>query len=139
MEPATSLQVQCQDLTGGTALKDDPETSGLDLSATSYVALVLSELTIGIGLALALQLAFAALLTVGRAVDLQAGYAFALIADPTNRSQMPLIGTLFAYAAAAIFFTTDGPTELLAILSLSIEKVPLGAALSGDSVAVLTA
>ena len=106
------------------------ETSGVDLSAMSYVALFLSELTIGIGLALALQLAFAALLTVGRAVDLQAGYAFALIADPTSRSQMPLIGTIFAYAAAAIFFTTSGPGDLLAILSLSVEKVPLGAALT---------
>ena len=115
------------------------ETSGVDLSAMSYVALFLSELTIGIGLALALQLAFAALLTVGRAVDLQAGYAFALIADPTSRSQMPLIGTIFAYAAAAIFFTTSGPGDLLAILSLSVEKVPLGAALSSDSLAVLTA
>lgn len=115
------------------------ETTAVDPGATGYIAMFLSELTIGIGLALALQLAFAALLTVGRAVDLQAGYAFALIADPTNRSQMPLVGMIFAYAAAAVFFTSSGPADLLGILSLSVERVPLGAGLGSDAVTVLTA
>lgn len=101
---------------------------GLFLTATA-------ELLMGIALALTLQIAFAALLTAGRAIDIQAGFGLAVLIDPTTRSQMPLVGTLFAYAAGAIFFATGGPADLLAIWAESVARVPLGAAvLGGDSV-----
>jgi flagellar biosynthetic protein FliR len=95
------------------------------------------ELFLGISLALALQLAFAALLTVGRAIDIQAGFGLAVLADPTSRSQLPLVGTFFAYAAAAVFFATDGPADLLAISAASVAQVPLGGAGLGDNLAVM--
>ena len=90
------------------------------------VIAVISELFAGMTLALCLQLAFGAILTMGRALDFQAGFGLALLADPTLRTQMPLIGTLLAYAAAAIFFLTSGPADLLAIWAMSFERVPLG-------------
>ena len=99
----------------------------------------LSELLLGIALALALQLAFAALLTAGRTIDIQAGFGFAMIADPTTRAQMPLVGTLFAYAAGAMFFATNGPVDLLAILSVSLTQAPLGEAGLGGDPALLAA
>ncbi|WP_448661540.1 flagellar biosynthetic protein FliR [Sphingomonas sp. CJ20] len=96
-------------------------------------AVVLGELFLGISLALALQLAFAALLTAGRTIDIQAGFGLAVLVDPTTRAQMPLAGTLFAYAGAAVFFALGGPEDLLAVWAASIAKVPLGAArLDGD-------
>lgn len=94
---------------------------------------VAGELFLGISLALALQLAFAALLTAGRMIDIQAGFGLAVLVDPTTRSQMPLVGTVFAYAAAAVFFSIGGPRDLLAIWAASIAKVPLGtASITGD-------
>lgn len=106
---------------------------GLFITATA-------ELLMGVALALTLQMAFAALLTAGRAIDIQAGFGLAMLIDPTTRAQMPLVGTLFAYAAAAIFFATDGPADLLAIWAASVAQVPLGAAVaSGDAVAALIA
>lgn len=91
------------------------------------------ELFLGVSLALALQLAFAALLTAGRTLDIQAGFGLAVLVDPTTRTQMPLAGTLFAYAGAAIFFSIEGPQNLLALWAASVEKVPLGtASFSGD-------
>jgi flagellar biosynthetic protein FliR len=113
------------------------QTTAIDFAESGYLALFAGELTMGIGLALVLQLAFAALLTVGRTIDLQAGYAFAMIADPSSRTQMPLIGMIFAYAAAAIFFATSGPADLLAIWSVSFDKAPLGVAMSSDALSVL--
>jgi flagellar biosynthetic protein FliR len=85
-----------------------------------------TELLLGIVLAIALQLAYAAILTAGRVIDFQVGFGLALIADPTLRTQMPLTGTLFAYAAGAIFFTTSGPSDLLAIWAQSAERFPIG-------------
>lgn len=99
-----------------------------DAWKASLPALVAGELFLGITLALALQLAFAALLTAGRVLDIQAGFGLAALVDPATRAPMPLAGTVLAYAAGALFFATGGPHDLLAIWAASIERVPLGAA-----------
>lgn len=98
-----------------------------------------SELLIGIALALALQLAFAAIHTVGRLIDLQAGFAFATLVDPASRAQLPLIGMVFAYLAGALFFTTGGPTDMVAIWASSLEVAPVGTGLTGDALPTLLA
>ena len=109
------------------------QTWQADFRRDGIGAAVASELLLGIGLSLSLQFAFAALLTVGRALDIQAGFGLAALVDPTTKNQLPLAGTVFAYAAAAIFFTGDGPANLLAIWAASVQAVPLGAsALGGD-------
>lgn len=98
-----------------------------------------SELMIGIAMALALQLAFAMIAVAGRALDIQAGFGLAFLIDPTTRAQMPLIGALFTYAAAAVFFTTGGPDEVLAVLGASFTALPLGSALSAGALPNLLA
>ena len=113
------------------------QTAGMLEGRPSLLGAALAELLIGIALALALQLAFAAILTVGRLVDLQAGFAFAMLADPTNRSQLPLVGMILAYCAGALFFLSDGPASLLAIWSASVEHLPLGGSLEPEAVAKL--
>lgn len=105
----------------------------------NIVASVLLELFLGITLALTLQLAFAALLVAGRLLDYQAGFGLSLLADPTLKTQMPLIGTLLAYAAGALFFASNGAADLLAICSYSLTVAPVGAyAPSGDLSALLS-
>jgi flagellar biosynthetic protein FliR len=104
---------------------------------SSLIATGAAELFLGISLALALQLAFAALLTAGRAIDIQAGYGLGALVDPTSKAQMPLIGTLFVYAGAIIFFTTNGPANLVAIWAVSVAEVPLGSAGLSDGLGVI--
>lgn len=91
------------------------------------IAPALAELLLGMALAVSLQLAFAAIQVAGRMLDIQVGFALAQIADPTLRTQMPLVGAFFAYAAAAVFFASDGPADLLAIWAQSLAAMPLGA------------
>lgn len=98
----------------------------------------IGELLLGVALALSLQLAFGALMTAGRAIDVQAGFGMAMLVDPTTRSQLPLVGTIFAYAAGAVFFATEGPADLLAIWSESLDRVPLGSAAIGGDISILT-
>ncbi|HKC03545.1 MAG TPA: flagellar biosynthetic protein FliR [Sphingomicrobium sp.] len=135
--PATVRLLLCLALSAWMMSGHPAQTTAIDLERIGYLSVAASELVIGMALALALQLAYAALLTVGRAVDLQAGYAFAMLADPSTRVQTPLIGMLFAYAAAAIFFATNGPADLLAVWSISLDHVPLGAAIGGDALQIL--
>lgn len=113
------------------------QTSDVMRASPGLLAAVVAELTIGIAMSLTLQMAFAAILTVGRLIDLQAGFAFALLADPTTKAQLPLVGMIFAYCTGALFFMTNGPASLLAIWATSVEHLPLGAALGSDAVPVL--
>ncbi|PSJ42191.1 flagellar biosynthetic protein FliR [Allosphingosinicella deserti] len=108
------------------------QAARLDVSAGGLLVLAAAELLTGLALSLSLMLAFAALQTAGRAVDIQAGFGLATLVDPTTRAQMPLVGTLFAYAAGVIFFATGGPADLLALWSASLDQLPLGGAFRGD-------
>jgi len=108
-------------------LANPDQTYQRGLSEAQLIPAVISELFLGMVLSIALQFAFAALLTAGRAIDIQVGFGLAQVADPTLRQQLPLVGTLFSYAAAAIFFTTTGPADLLAIWSHSLNEIPMGA------------
>ena len=95
-----------------------------DYRAHGLVLTMLGELFLGIALSLSLQLAFAALLTAGRAIDIQAGFGLAVLVDPATQSQLPLVGTLFAYAAGAIFFATGGPAERTFATLVGLELRP---------------
>lgn len=108
-----------------------------DVFDEGLFSVVLGELIIGITTMLTLQWAFAAILTAGRAIDIQAGYGLALLIDPATRAQMPLNGTVFAYAAAAVFFAIGGPFEMLGIWVGSLETLPLGASYLEPNMPVL--
>lgn len=109
------------------------------LAGHSFVGLMAGELAIGVSIALALQLAFGAILWVGGVLDFQAGYGLATLADPTTREELPLAGTVLAYAAAALFFTTGGPYDLLALWVASIETLPVGYGMLTPDMATLGA
>lgn len=96
------------------------------------------ELMIGAIFALAFQVMFAGLYLAGRTVDIQAGFGLAMLIDPTTRGQTPLVGTLLAYAAGAVFFAMNGHVELLRLLRASVEAVPLGAGQAPASLRPLT-
>lgn len=96
------------------------------LAGASMVGIFFGEVAIGLSIALALQLAFAAILWAGRVLDIQAGFGLALLTDPTTQNNQPLVGTVLAYAAGVIFMTSGGLYDLLAVWVASVEALPLG-------------
>ena len=111
----------------------------IDLAPGPLLVSAVRELLLGTIFVLAFQLAFAALYVAGRTIDIQAGFGLALLIDPTSRSQTPLVGTLFAYAAGLIFFAADGHLQLIRLFAASLEAVPLGTARLPETVAPLAA
>lgn len=99
-----------------------------DLSATTLVIGGARELMLGLIPVLVLNLMFAALYVAGRTLDIQSGFGLALLIDPATRGQTPLVGTLLAYLAGAMFFAMNGHHEMLRFFAASLEVVPLGAA-----------
>lgn len=110
-------------LAAATRTPDQP----ISLEMGALIAAGAHELLLGILFLIAFQIAFAALYLAGRTIDIQAGLGLAVLVDPTTRTQTPLVGTLFAYCAGAVFFSVDGHLDLLRVLSASIEAIPVGA------------
>jgi flagellar biosynthetic protein FliR len=105
----------------------DPASTRLDdLEPGRLIAAGAGELMLGGIFVLAFQLMFAAIYVAGRTLDIQAGYGLALVIDPSSQAQTPMIGTLIAYGAAAVFFAMNGHAEVLGILRASLEAVPIG-------------
>ena len=99
-----------------------------DFGLAHLVIVAAKELMVGSIFVLAFQLTFGALYLAGRTVDIQAGYGLATLIDPTSQAQSPLVGSMLAYAAGAVFFAMDGHVSLLKLLAVSLEAIPLGAA-----------
>ena len=110
-----------------------------DLSPGVLTLTAARELLLGSMVVLAFQLPFAALYLAGRTIDIQAGLGLAVLIDPTTRTQSPVVGTLFAYAAAMVFFGLNGHQDLLRMLGASLDAVPLGRGEILPSLAPLTA
>lgn len=108
-----------------------------NLTVGRATVLAVRELFLGAVFALSFQLAFGALQTAGRTIDIQAGYGLAMLIDPSTQAQTPLIGALFTYAAGAVFFAIGGHAELLRLLAGSLDAVPLGQARPPASLAPL--
>lgn len=118
----------------------NPVTTALpDTGLGPLLAAGAREFGLGLVVVLAFQLVFGALEVAGRTIDIQAGYGLALLIDPASQSQVPLVGTLFAYAAAAVFFSLNGHIELLRFFSASLDTIPLGSWTMPHSIARLTA
>lgn len=120
------------------ALLDLARRGEADTGSSHFVLAAMGELSLGIAMALALQLAFAMIAVVGRALDVQSGFGLAFLIDPTTRAHTPLIGALFGYAAAAVFFATNGPQDVLGALAASLDAVPLGQAFQTPDIGMLT-
>jgi flagellar biosynthesis protein FliR len=117
-----------------------PETAVLAASNLPAVAEAAArELGLGLVLVLAFQIAFGALYVAGRTVDIQAGYGLASLIDPTSQSQLPFVGTLFAYAAGAVFFAFDGHIALLRLFAASVDIIPIGSWAMPHSIERMTA
>lgn len=102
--------------------------TGGDVSAGWLLAAAARELFVGLVFVTGLQLMFGALYLAGRTVDVQAGFGLATLIDPTSKAATPLIGSILAYAAGAIFFAMDGHLDLLRLLAATVDAVPLGTA-----------
>jgi flagellar biosynthetic protein FliR len=98
----------------------------LDLSLAGLTSTALRELFIGAVFVAGFQIAYAGLYFAGRTIDIQAGLGLAGVIDPTTRAQTPLVGTVFALAAALVFFGLRGDLALLRLFATSLDVMPLG-------------
>lgn len=88
----------------------------------------LSELALGLTMALGILLAFAAFSVAGEIIGLQMSFGMGQVVDPASGASSPIIGVAFSQLAVVGFFLVDGHHALLRGLAFSLERFPPGRA-----------
>jgi flagellar biosynthetic protein FliR len=101
------------------------------LGGIALLKLVSSELVLGLAFAFGLQTAMAALLTFGRVVDMQVGFGAAGILDPNTGSSESVVGMMFLMLASVLVFSTYLHHDLVSLLVVSYQIIPIGQSLFG--------
>lgn len=98
--------------------------------------LVLKELVVGLGFALAIACLFAAFATAGSILDITIGFSFGSLIDPVTNVQSGQMAQVYSMVAVAVFIAIGGEAWVIQGLARSYEVVPL---LAVPSLTALTA
>jgi flagellar biosynthetic protein FliR len=115
-------------LSGTIALIVVPTIPAIDLpeSIIEYVLLMITELLIGLTIALLVQLIFAAIQLAGQLIDMQMGFFIVNVVDPEHGTQVPLIGNFKFLLALVVFLSLDGHHLLIKAIVNSFIFLPVG-------------
>lgn len=104
-----------------------PQTAAIEYSTLMGFMLVCAgELLLGIALAFVTNIFFALTFVAGHMIDMQIGFGIVNVYDPQNNTQVPMIGNVLNLLLLLVFFTVDGHLQLINIVYLTIEKMPVG-------------
>lgn len=89
--------------------------------------LAVSELMLGVLMAIGIFTAFSAFSFAGRLLDIQIGFGIAQVYDPVSRTQIPILTSIFNHAAIVLFFLLDGHQAVLRAFAYIMQRIPPGA------------
>lgn len=98
----------------------------LSMTPGQLIMASLTEVALGLTLALGILTAFAAISMAGRLIDVQIGFGIAQVFDPVTQRQIPILTSAFDKLGVIVFFMVDGHHALLRGLAYSLERFPLG-------------
>lgn len=101
------------------AFPDVPPASGQGL------AILVTQLFIGLTIAFVLRLAFLAIDLAGELTGLQMGLGFATFFDPTNSTNTPVVAQFYGLFAMLFFLAFNGHLLVLALLVQSFSTLPV--------------
>lgn len=103
---------------------------------------MLSEMTIGVTIGLAVRLMFGALEVAGELLGIQMGFGAVHLFDPTTSHQTPMIAQFFTMLASLVFLSLNAHLFAMATIIHSYEAIPaFGAHLSshlGEEILLLS-
>ena len=97
-----------------------------DVRPGIFVAWIVSEAALGIGIGLAVAFAVEAFMVGAQMIGLQAGYSFASTVDPATQADSTVLVVLAQTVAAALFFAMGLDRDVLRIFARSLETCPPG-------------
>jgi flagellar biosynthetic protein FliR len=99
-----------------------------------FIAVIISEFLIGLIIGFASYMVFAAIQMAGGLIDVQIGFSIVSVLDPQSGTQLPILGTFKYVLAILLFLGTNGHHVLIAALSESFHRLPVGASFALEPV-----
>lgn len=106
----------------------------VDPLSLDSIAIVLQQLIIGVAMGLLVLMAFNAVTVAGESIAITMGLGFALMNDPQNGAQVPVVSQFYLVLATLLFLSLDAHHAILILLHNSFTLLPVGAALPSDSI-----
>lgn len=107
-------------------VKDVPIVDPLGLE---FVILAGQQILIGVAMGVMLQMVFSAMVFSGQVIAHKMGLGFAMMVDPQNGVQVPVVSQYFLIFTTFVFLALNGHLILIEVLARSFETLPVGASL----------
>lgn len=105
----------------------------LDPLSFDSLLITLQQLLIGAAMGLLIIMVFNAVTMAGESIAMTMGLGFALMNDPQNGAQVPVVSQFYLVLATLLFLSFDGHHAVLLLLYDSFEMMPVGESLGADS------
>lgn len=105
----------------------------VDPLSMDSIFISLQQLLIGAAMGLLVLIAFNAVTMAGESIAISMGLGFALMNDPQNGAQVPMVSQFYLVLATLLFLSLDGHHAVLMLLNSSFQLMPVGKPLGADS------
>lgn len=104
-----------------------PQVPVVDALSPLAMLIVAQQLLIGVVMGFAFQLVISAVITGGQTIAMQMGLGFAVMVDPQNGSQAPVLSQFYVLLVLLVFVLMNGHLLLIEIMADSFRTIPIGA------------
>jgi len=112
-----------------------PATPQVALLSGEGLLVLLQQIAIGAVLGFTLRIAVAIVELVGQFLSMQMGLSFAMLFDPINGAQTPVISQFMVLTTTLILFAFNGHHLVIAALAQSFVEVPVGSVIAASGFA----
>lgn len=105
----------------------------IDPLSLDSIFITIQQLLIGVSMGLLVLIAFNAVTMAGESIAISMGLGFALMNDPQNGAQVPMVSQFYLVLATLLFLSLDGHHAILMLLNSSFQLMPVGKPLGEDS------
>lgn len=106
-----------------------PQVDPLSIDAA---LIIVHQFLIGLSMGFMLLLVFNAVNLAGESIAITMGLGFALMSDPQNGAQVPVISQFYQVLATLLFLALNGHHAVIEMLAMSFRYVPIGESFSAE-------
>lgn len=114
-----------------------PTAPQVALVSGEGIVMLLQQIAIGAALGISLRIVFAIVEVAGSFMGMQMGLSFALMFDPINGAQTPVVSQFLVLTTTLILFAFNGHHLVIAALAQSFVDVPVGTTLAAPGFAAV--
>ncbi len=103
-----------------------PPVTGIELFSFQAVIVLAQQVLIGASIGFISQLVMQTFVIGGQVIAMQTSLGFASMVDPNNGQSTPVVGQFYLLLATLLFLAIDGHLQLITLIAMSFETLPIG-------------